>query len=234
MLKIAPGEEEQRGAHLMAWWAGAGAARVFERDGEALLLERAQGARSLAAMARGGEDDRAGAILCQAAARLHAPRAAAAPDILVPLDIWFRALPKEAARRGGVLAPAARVAGELLAAPSDRRPLHGDLHHDNVLDGGARGWLAIDPKGLIGERGFDYANIFCNPDAATATAAFAARLALIAGHAGIARERLLRWILAWSGLSAAWTLVGGGEAGGALAIAALAAGELQIGWKPMS
>lgn len=31
--------------------------------------------------------------------------------------------------------------------------LHGDLHHGNVLDFGASGWLAIDPKGLKGERG---------------------------------------------------------------------------------
>jgi aminoglycoside/hydroxyurea antibiotic resistance kinase len=41
--------------------------------------------------------------------------------------------------------------------------LHGDLHHGNVLDFGLRGWLAIDPKGLLGERGFDFANIFTNP-----------------------------------------------------------------------
>jgi streptomycin 6-kinase len=29
--------------------------------------------------------------------------------------------------------------------------------------------LAIDPKDLVGERYFDYANIFCNPDAEMAT-----------------------------------------------------------------
>ena len=44
--------------------------------------------------------------------------------------------------------------------------LHGDIHHDNILDFGKRGWLAIDPKRLQGERGFDYANLFCNPDLA--------------------------------------------------------------------
>ena len=47
--------------------------------------------------------------------------------------------------------------------------LHGDLHHDNVLDFGERGWLAIDPKRLLGERGFDFANIFTNPDLADPT-----------------------------------------------------------------
>jgi streptomycin 6-kinase len=49
-------------------------------------------------------------------------------------------------------------------------PLHGDIQHGNILDFGSRGWLAIDPKGLIGERSFDYANLFCNPEAAVALA----------------------------------------------------------------
>ena len=40
------------------------------------------------------------------------------------------------------------------------------MHHDNILDFGERGWLVIDPKRLHGERAFDYANIFCNPDLA--------------------------------------------------------------------
>nr|WP_249123342.1 MULTISPECIES: aminoglycoside phosphotransferase family protein [unclassified Bradyrhizobium] len=54
----------------------------------------------------------------------------------------------------------------MLAEPRDVVVLHGDLHHDNVLDFGERGWLAIDPRCLRGERGFDYANIFTNPDMA--------------------------------------------------------------------
>jgi len=50
----------------------------------------------------------------------------------------------------------------LLANPRAVRPLHGDLHHDNVLQG-PRGWLAIDPKGVLGDPGFDAANMFYNP-----------------------------------------------------------------------
>ena len=89
--------------------------------------------------------------------------------------------------------------------------LHGDLHHDNILDFGARGWLAIDPQGLWGERGFDFANIFTNPDlsdparpVATQPGVFQRRVAVVAQAAGLERRRLLQWILAWSGLSAAW------------------------------
>lgn len=104
--------------------------------------------------------------------------------------------------------------------------LHGDIHHDNILDFGPRGWLAIDPKRLIGERGFDYANLFCNPDHATATGRFARRVAVVTEAAGLERKRLLQWILAWAGLSAAWCLSDGGPPETALAVAALAAAEL--------
>ena len=51
-----------------------------------------------------------------------------------------------------ILVLRAETAQALLADPRERSVLHGDLHHDNALDFGARGWRAIDPKGLIGER----------------------------------------------------------------------------------
>jgi streptomycin 6-kinase len=230
MLKIAGGSEERLGAALMAWFAGDGAARVLAMDDPALLMERATGPRSLAVMARSGGDDQATVILCQTLARLHAPRPAPPPPSLVPLTIWFRALPEAAERHGGVLAAAWSVARALLASPRDERPLHGDLHHDNVLDGGERGWLAIDPKGLIGERGFDYANIVCNPDIATAGApgVLMRRAAIIAAEAGLEPRRYLSWVLAYAGLSASWTLGEGADAGPALEIARLAAVELGL------
>jgi streptomycin 6-kinase len=228
MLKIAGSKEEQAGGALMVWWAGEGAARVLRRKGEALLLERAGGPRSLAAMARGDKDDEAMAILCQNAARLHAPREGPPPPSLVPLQTWFRALAPTAAREGGVFRRALAAAGPLLADPREVRVLHGDLHHDNVLDGEARGWLAIDPKGLLGERGYDYANMICNPDIETVRhpGRFQRRIALVAKAANLEPRRLLAWVLAYAGLSAAWTVRGGGDASPAIEIARLAAAEL--------
>ncbi|HEV3494429.1 MAG TPA: aminoglycoside phosphotransferase family protein, partial [Reyranella sp.] len=64
MLKIAREEEERRGGRLMAWWDGDGAARVLAQDEQALLLERATGPRTLAAMVAAGADDEASRILC--------------------------------------------------------------------------------------------------------------------------------------------------------------------------
>jgi streptomycin 6-kinase len=103
--------------------------------------------------------------------------------------------------------------------------LHGDIHHGNVLDGGERGWLAIDPKGLFGERTFDFVNILRNPDAATALAAgrFDRQVEVLAAAASVERQRLLDWTLAFAGLSAAWHLADGTPADLDFAVAALAA-----------
>lgn len=229
MLKIARSPEERAGSRLMAWWAGVGAAPVLAHDDQALLMVRAQDAASLAQMVAGGGDDEATGILCAVLARLHAPRPALAP-VLVPLAQWFTALWGAAAAHGGVLEHSARAARALLAAPRDVVVLHGDIHHGNVLDFGARGWLAIDPKGLCGERGFDYANILCNPDDASALApeSFARRIAIISDVAGIDRHRLLQWVLAWAGLSATWMIEDGLEPGSRLEVARLAASALGL------
>src|SRR5688572_27241872 len=155
MLKIALEAEEKLGGRLMVWWDGQGAARVLAHDGDALLLERAMGYDSLSHFARHGRDDEASRILCGAIAKLHAVKKSPPAD-LIPLATWFADLWPFAAKHGGIWTHSAEVARELLAAPQDVVVLHGDIHHDNVLDFGSRGWLAIDPKRLIGERGFDY------------------------------------------------------------------------------
>ena len=232
LLKLATDEDERGAGTLLAWWSGDGAARVHDGDERALLMERAEGSRSLSGMARGDEDDEACRILCAVAARLHAPRPAPPPH-LVPLARWFDALGPAAATHGGVLARCDAQARALLAEPREVCSLHGDLHHGNVLDFGARGWLAIDPKGLQGERGFDLAPLFGNPDLADPTQAvatvperFTRRLAVVSEAAGLERARLLAWVLAWAGLSAAWSLEDRTTPAVALCVAGLAAAEM--------
>jgi len=223
MLKVARSAEERRGASLMAWYAGGGAVRVLEFDGRALLLECASGPRSLVEMCARGFDDEATEILCATVARLHAKREPQVPRDLVPLGDWFRSLN---ASRDPSLARAAATARTLLADARQPVVLHGDIHHGNVLDGGARGWLAIDPKGLYGERAFDYANIFCNPtvDIAADPRRLARRLDLVARAASLEPSRLVKWVIAYAGLSAAWCVEDGQDATLPLAIVKIAAG----------
>ncbi len=178
-------------------------------------------------MATQGRDDEATRIICAVAAKLHAARGDPPPSA-IPLPTRFKALEGAAAKHGGILRRAAETAWELLAAPQEVVPLHGDLHHGNVLNFGERGWLAIDPKGLVGERGFDFANIFGNPDPATATESgrLARQSQVVAEAAGLERQRLLSWILAFAGLSASWGLEDGEDPRLAFAVAELAAAEL--------
>ncbi len=227
ILKVAFEDEERRGAAVMEWWQGDGAAPVLAREGDGLLLERAVDAVSLVEMARSGRDDEASRILCDVAARLHEPRGSPTPD-LVPLEQWVRDLAPAARRRGGVLKRSAAASEELLGEPRDVRVLHGDIHHGNVLDFGTRGWLSIDPKGLVGERGFDFANIFCNPDLEIAVSPGRIRrqMQVVAEAAGLEPARLLKWILAYAGLSAAWSIGDGEDPALAIAVAELAAAEI--------
>lgn len=229
MLKIAREQEEKFGGLLMCWWQGEGAAKVLAWHDDGILLERAMGAQSLAQMVRRGEDQQATAILCQVIARLHAPREEPTPE-LIPLHQWFNALWPAAQAHGGMLRLSATAAAELLTSPREQGVLHGDIHHDNVLDFAERGWQAIDPKRLHGERGFDYANIFCNPNYGIATDPdiFHRRVEQICVLAGLERCRLLQWILAWAGLSAAWFLEDGQAADIDFRVAELAAKALGI------
>ena len=225
MLKIARNEEERRGNDLMAWWNGDGAARVLACEGAALLLERACGG-SLTDLCRDGRDDDATRIICGAIDRLHRTRAVNPPE-LVPLKRWFADL-DAAAGRGGLFIRAAETARALLAAPLDETVLHGDIHHGNILAFGDRGWLVIDPKGLRGERGFDYANLFCNPDPEMATdpATFRRRLSRVAAETGLNRRRLASWVLAWVGLSILWPPFDAKRTDAVLRFSDLAAAEM--------
>jgi streptomycin 6-kinase len=229
MLKIAIVDEEKLGGQCMPWWEGKGAARVLAIQDNAILLERAMGNKSLVEFVHNGLDDEATHIICNTLAKLHQPNNKPIPR-LTPLSIWFQALKPAAMRHKGLFIRAMEAADSLLANPQNIGVLHGDIHHNNILDFGSRGWLAIDPKGLYGERTFDYANLFCNPNPTIANnpSVFLRRLEIVSELAQIDRKRLLQWILAWCGLSAAWMIEDGNDAGFDMTVAQLASVELAI------
>ncbi|HUB60113.1 MAG TPA: aminoglycoside phosphotransferase family protein [Puia sp.] len=210
MLKVPLKNEERRGFRLLECWDGKAAVKVFRFDADAILMERAMGERSLKQMVLTGREDEANGIVCSVVKQLHANACSIVRE-LAPLPVWFRSLEAAAGREGGFYMRGDAVAQELLHAPRDPVALHGDIHYENILDGGSRGWLVIDPKGLIGERGFDYANIFCNPDLTVAGSRerLSRQVRLIAGWARMDVQRLLRWIIAWAALSASWMLEDG-------------------------
>lgn len=209
---LKPGSDEGNAAPLLRYLDGHGAVRLLAADAHALLMERATGSRSLMAMALSGDDTGAAEILADVAEKLHAPRDKPRPEGLIPLTDWFSALFAREAQCPLVRRCAA-VARRLLASQQDIRPLHGDLHHDNVLDGGPRGWLAIDPKGLLGDRAYDFANLIGNPRPHGKIVHDAERMrrvsAIYAARSGLDVDRIRAFALAHAALAASWDMDGG-------------------------
>ena len=103
--------------------------------------------------------DRAVQIIAELLARLHTHTA---PPEIRPLnyvvDRMLDHAPEAATKlepeEGRLLRSWASRVGELAGTAGDRL-LHWDLHYENVLAGEREPWLAIDPKPLAGDPGFD-------------------------------------------------------------------------------
>lgn len=221
VLKMSHEPEEIAGPAALQWWDGDGAVRVLLRDGNAVVMERA----GVALRQATPDDVRVTEVMCDVIERLHRRSLVEPPRGFPALRPWMRALFDDVTPRFDA---ARRVATELLAA--DREPvlLHGDLHSENILRGRAGQWLAIDPKGLVGPRGFDYCNLFTNWTLDESVAHFDRRLAQVVERARIERAEMLRWIAAWAALSGLWHLEDGdaGEAAYPHAVMELALARL--------
>jgi streptomycin 6-kinase len=208
----------------MAAWAGQGAARVLGWEGDAVVLERLSPKPSLT---HDFEDAAALRIICGVVGRLHEAAPVQTP-VVDTLRHRFRAL-ERASGGDARFAASWGVARRLLASPRDEKLLHGDIHHGNVLWGGeGRGWLAIDPQAVIGERAYDYANLLKNPTGEVQLAEGRLRRAaeVIAVEAGLELARVLAWGQAHAALSAAWEIEDGRSPARQLAVVEIAAREL--------
>jgi streptomycin 6-kinase len=101
-------------------------------------------------------------------------------------------------------ASAERIFFELCATQRRERLLHGDMHHENVLFDRARGWLAIDPKGVRPLRNpCGRPDLFAQPDVIRRRADLFARTLFIDS------ARALRWAFAQAVLAAIWQIEDG-------------------------
>jgi streptomycin 6-kinase len=205
VLKLQPVDEETAGepAALLAW-AGSGAVRLLDHDPAtgALLLERLDASRSLSSIP---DDQQALRLLSELLARL----------VAVPAPAGMRHL-DELANRMLDRMPAAlgrlpRVEDQLVvrtcaAALAEHLPvtgnrlLHWDLHYDNVLAGEREPWLAIDPKPLAGDPGFELLPALWNRwddiiAAGNVTRAVRRRFDLMVEVLGLDRQPAAAWTL---------------------------------------
>lgn len=217
-LKLQAVDEETAGepVALRAWGvAGAGAVELLDHDPEsgALLLERLDERRPLS-----GEADVRGAVTALGAvlARLVV---VPAPEGLRTLGDVVERMLAEAPERVDLLADAAdrRLLADCAAAvrevagePGDRL-LHWDLHYDNILAGRADAgraeeWVALDPKPLAGDPGFE---LFPALDNLFDAEEVVWRFDALTEALGLDRERARAWTLGRVLQNGLWGAEGG-------------------------
>jgi streptomycin 6-kinase len=202
--------EEQTGALALRYFDGHGAVRLLRCDAGAHLLEYAAG-EELVALVEGGEDEKATRVIAEVIQQLHSVPQDAPQDGLFALDRWFRALFKKALanrRAGGesIYVRGAALAEKLLTDQREERVLHGDIHHRNIRQSG-RGWLAFDPKGLVGERTYECANTLCNPvmpELVHNQSRLLTQAAILAEILELDLQRVLAFTYAYACLNASW------------------------------
>jgi len=213
VLKVLkPNSDEMLGPVMLAHYQGRSAVRVLGHEQNAVLLERALPGTELTETVLAGRDDEAVRILCDVMADLHQDDPPPGPWPTV--EHWGHAFARYRTGERHAEVPLAlldRAEAEfmdLCATQGRRFLLHGDLHHENVLDGGDRGWLVIDPKGVIGELAYETGAGLRNPGGAEELyndpRHIARRVRIIAETLDLPERRILRWSFAQSVLSALW------------------------------
>ncbi len=203
-------------------YGGNGAARLLASDPDRgiLLLERLQPGTMLAALT---DDEQATEIAGTLMRRLWQPAEAEHPFHTV-VD-WgnraMRELRKTFGDGAGPFPPRLVALAEAhfaaAALSKDDVLLHGDLHHENILAATREPWLVIDPKGIVGPRGYECGTFLRNHWLSKADPArvLARRVDQLAEILELERDEILGWGVAHNMLSAWWSFEERGIAAGA-------------------
>lgn len=218
VLKVsAGGADESHAADALDAFDGRGVVRLYARAPGAWLVERAMPGRSLEDVVARDGDDEATRLMAATVERM-AP--GPAPAGMPTVGHWGRAFADYQARGDTQIPPAlvsaaAKMYGRLVATQRNERLLHGDLHHGNVVLDRERGWVAIDPKGVVGELEFELGAALRNPWDRPALFGgphtIRRRAQRFAETLRLAESRLLEWACAQAVLADIWSIEDGGS-----------------------
>ncbi|MBN1180492.1 MAG: phosphotransferase [Anaerolineae bacterium] len=216
ILKIGfPNPELTTEIAALALYDGRGCARLLAVDPErgALLIERLVPGTPLA----GSDDEAATRVAAGVMRRLWRP--APVGHAFPTVARWAQGLARLRGRFDGGSGPLPRslveraegLFADLLESMGEPVLLHGDLHHANILRAERETWLAIDPKGVVGEAEYDVGALLRNPlpwllEQPDPAAVAARRVAVLADMLGFDPRRILGWGVAQAVLSAWWSI----------------------------
>ena len=204
---------------------GEGACKLLAYDEEKcwMLLERLNPGVMLSALE---DDEEATHIAAEAMKKIWRPVESSglpldrertpALQMFIQLTDWFDGLKKLRHMFNGGTGPldekiVERVehsVADLFAENHKPAIMHGDFHHFNILSS-ERGWLVIDPKGVIGPAGYEVGPFLMNPwgeflNGSNYRLMTKRRIDILHEHLGFERERIHAWGLAHAVLSTWW------------------------------
>lgn len=217
ILKLGvPDPELVSEAAVLRAYAGHCAVSLLEADLEkgALLLEKLSPGRMLNSLEENQKETKIAAKL-MAEICIPVPEDSQFPSLTDWAKVFSRVLkdfqPEEAGLPIRLIEIAQDLVDQLTRSAADVCLLHGDLHHFNILEDATRGWTVIDPKGVVGDKGFQAARyfgnpvpeIFSRPDLEELTNQ---RADIFSRQLGIERERLLKWAFVDCIFAACWCI----------------------------
>ncbi|HFC12246.1 MAG TPA: aminoglycoside/hydroxyurea antibiotic resistance kinase [Anaerolineae bacterium] len=221
ILKLGvPRAELQREITALQLYAGRGIANLIASDAAqgALLLERLRPGSMLDSVT---DPDQAAQIGARVMAALWQPLPAVHPFRSV--REWANGLQRLRVMFDGGTGPlpeavvdsAENIFHDLFTSAADPVLLHGDLHHYNILSSQrGNGWLAIDPKGMAGERAYETGTFIRNHLTLYAknhnrTTLLDHCIAIFAEQLNLDRQRIRQQAFAQAVLSAWWSIEDG-------------------------
>ena len=208
-------DDEWHAGEILRAFAGDGTVRVYESEPGAVLLERLDPGHDLVNMVRQRDDERATGILAKI---MESMARHSAPESCPTVIDWARGFDRylqsgDTQIDPTVVSEAARLYRRLALSQGRTMLLHGDLQHYNVLFDSTRGWVAIDPKGVVGELEYEVGAILRNPielpDILAAPQVVEMRLRILTQALQLDNRRALEWSYAQAVLSAVWDVEDG-------------------------
>lgn len=211
---------------------GRASVRLLESDEHdfMFLLERLQPGEVLTSLGDDRRETEIAADIMQALWRIEA-----ADTRLIQLAEWFKGFDRLRQRFEGGTGPldsqlieaAEAISRGFLGEEYVPTLIHGDLHHFNILSS-RRGWLAIDPKGVVGPAGYEVGPFLLNPWVVTELEAdtedrIRDRISIFSERLGMEKGRVRDWGIAYAALSAWWNLEAGEDWNAAMYIAGILA-----------
>ncbi len=248
ILKIGvPHRELNSEIAALKYFNGDGAVRLLEHDPEhsMFLLERLRPGKMLVALE---DDDQrtniAADVMLKLWRHLEPGSELSEPEGFIKLTDWFDGLKGLRPMFDGGTGPFPQklierfeeTLSRLYTESSPPCLIHGDFHHFNVLSsergcaadvmpaawrsGGTKppGWIAIDPKGVIGPPEYEVGPLMINPwesflNGTNPRVQARRRLDILSERLGFPRERLRDWALCHAILSSWWDMKPDGTGG---------------------